>query len=158
MKKIVMTAMAAATALSISSVQAADSVDIPLTGELAKSCDISAFLNGPFDAIDMTTTDSQGAESLSVNCNYGGSASVTFESDNAGKMVSGSNEVPYKFILTGSGSPFENGVSLATAQTWNGFPAVANTDQTRGMSIQLDSAATVAGTYEDTITATVQPN
>lgn len=156
MKKIVMTSLAAAAALSISAVQAADTVQIPLTGELAKSCDISAFLNGPFDAIDMTDTAVQGAESLTVNCNYGGSASVTFESANAGEMQSGTDAVPYQFIL--SGSPFSGGVSLATAQTWNGFPTVANSNQTRSMSIQLDSTATVAGTYEDTITATVVPN
>lgn len=147
----------AASALSLAAAPAfaADSVQVPLSGTLAKACNISAFLNGPFNAIDMTSTAVQGAESLTVNCNYGGSASVTFTSANSGSM-NGPANIPYQFIL--SGSPFSGGVSLATPQTWTGFPAVANADQTRGMSIQLNQAATLAGTYTDTITASVTPN
>lgn len=156
MKKVIMSGFIAAAAMSVAAVQAADSVDIPLTGTLDKSCDISAFLNGPFNVLDMSSTAVQGAESLTVNCNYGGTASVEFTSANAGNMESGANQVPYKFIL--SGSPFSGGVSLASPQTWNAFPAVLNADQTRGMSVQLDTAATVAGTYTDIITAQVQPN
>ena len=131
-------------------------VDLPLEGVLPKACDISAFINGPFDAIDMESTANQGAESVSVNCNYGGSASVQFSSANSGEMVSGSNGVPYLFSL--SGSPLSGGVALTTPVTWNGFPATTNTNQTRGASITLTTAATVAGTYTDTITATVTPN
>ncbi len=143
-------------ALSISAASAATSVDINLEGILEKECDISAFVNGPFPALDMTTTSVQGSESVTVNCNYGGSASVEFASANSGSMVSGGDSVPYTFYL--SGSPFSGGVSLATPQTWNGFPTVANSDQTRGMSVSLNTPATVPGTYTDTITATVTPN
>ncbi|GAB3546610.1 hypothetical protein GCM10027343_24640 [Noviherbaspirillum agri] len=158
-------ALLAACALAAGAAQAqtapgtvgpAASVEIPLSGTLPKACTLEAYLNGPFHELNMTSTAVQGAESLSVNCNYGGSATVTFSSANGGKLQSGGNEVSYMFIL--SGSPFSTGVSLATAQTWSSFPAVANANQTRSMSIQLDAAASVAGTYTDTITASVTPN
>ncbi len=155
MRKLLLSGLAALT-FGAAPVMAATSVDIPLTGVLPKACDISAFLNGPFDVLDMTSTAVQGAESLTVNCNYGGSASVMFTSANAGALNSGANSVPYNLIV--SGSPFSGGVSLATPQTWTGFPAVANANQTRSLSIQLTSAATSAGTYTDTITAAVTPN
>lgn len=147
---------AALALIATGNAYAANYVNIPLSGELCKVCNISAFLNGPFDDLDMTTTAIQGSESLTVNCNYGGSASVEFVSANAGEMVSNGDSVEYLFYLTGS--PFSGGVSLSSPQTWNGFPAVANANQTRGMSVSLVSAATVAGTYTDTITATVTPN
>lgn len=156
MKKILVAA-ALAACMSAPAV-ASDTVNVPLSGTLNRACNISAFLDGPFNALNMTSTSPQGAESLTVNCNYGGSASVTFTSANSGKLKSGSNEVAYNFILSGSGSPFSGGVSLASPQTWAGFPAVANANQTRGMSVQLLAAATIAGTYTDVITATVTPN
>ena len=155
MKKFLIAATAASTMFAAPAF-AQDSEDIILSGTLAKDCGISAFVDGPFNALDLTSTAVQGKESVSINCNYGGSASVRFESANAGSLNSGSNSVDYDFFL--SGSPFSGGVSLATPQTWNGFPATAGTDQSRSMSVQLASAATVAGTYTDTITATVTPN
>jgi spore coat protein U-like protein len=155
MRKFVLGGVAA-LAFGAPASMAATSVDIPLSGVLSKACEISAFLNGPFDALDLTSTAVQGAESLTVNCNYGGSASVTFTSVNAGALASGANTVPYNLVV--SGSPFSGGVSLATPQTWAGFPAVANANQTRSLSIQLANAASVAGTYTDTITAAVTPN
>lgn len=158
MKKHLTLALLAAGAFVGGAAQAADSVTIPLEGTLPKVCNVSAYLNGPFNALAMDSTAVQGAESLTANCNYGGSLSVKFESANAGVMKNETtgDTVPYSFIL--SGSPFSTGVSLATAQTWSGFPAVVNSDQTRGMSVKLDAAATVAGTYKDTITASVAPN
>ena len=144
------------SSLLVAPALAQTTVAIPLNGVLPKACNISAFLNGPFNALDMTSTAVQGSESLTVNCNYGGSASVQFTSANAGQMKSGPNGVGYNLIV--SGSPFSGGVSLATPQTWNGFPAVANSNQTRSLSVQLLAAATVAGTYADTITAAVTPN
>lgn len=149
-------AVVLASSFGMANAAPSTSVEVPLNGTLPKACGVSAFLNGPFDALDMATTVVQGAESLTVNCNYGGSSSVEFTSANAGNMNSGSNQVPYKLIL--SGSPFSGGVSLATAQVWNGFPAVTNADQTRSMSVQLDTIATVAGDYSDTITVSVAPN
>lgn len=148
----------AVLAMSVGVANADTSVEVPLSGTLPKECGVSAFVNGPFDDLDMTTTSSQGAESVTVNCNYGGSAAVTFASANGGNMVSGSNQVPYKLIVSGSGSPFSSGVSLASSQTWNGWPTVANADQTRSLTVQLDTPATVAGTYSDAITVSVAPN
>ena len=156
MKKLIM-AVIASTAFA-SPALASTSVEIPLSGTLAKSCTISAFLNGPFNALDMSSTAVQGAESLTGLCNYGGSATVTLSSLNAGKLKSGANEVAYKMIVSGSGSAWSAGQSLATPQTIPGFPAVANAAQTRGLSVQLDAVATIAGTYTDTVTASITPN
>jgi hypothetical protein len=104
----------------------------------------------------MTSTAVQGSESVSAICNYGGSATVSFASANLGNMKSGTNLVPYKLLV--SGSPFATGVSLSSPQSITGWPAVANAVQTRSLSVQLDTAATIAGTYTDTITASVTPN
>lgn len=154
MKKLF--ACSAALLLAHGTAFADTSVEIPLSGTLPKACDISTYLNGPFDDLDMTSTAVQGKESVTLNCNYGGSAIVDFSSANAGAMVSNGDSVNYLFYL--SGSPFSSGVSLSTQQTWAGFPTEANADQTRSMSVSLVTPATVAGTYTDTITATVTPN
>ena len=142
-------------ALGVSPAAAQTSVQLPLSGTLAKECAISAVLNGPFDALDLTDLTEQGAESISVNCNYGGTASVELASDNAGELRSGANGVAYTVSISGN---LLNDASLATPQTITNWPATATTDQTRGISIKLANAATFAGTYTDTITATVTPN
>lgn len=148
-------AILAAAVLTAGAAQAATSVPIPLSGELAKACEVTAFLNGPFDNLDMSSTALQGAESLSPICNYGGTLSVTFTSANLGSLQSGANSVPY--TLTVSGGLLSN-ASLATPQTIANWPAVANAVQTRSMSVTLGNAATIAGIYTDTITASVTPN
>ena len=154
MKRFAFAAIAAS--MIAAPVMAQDSVVIPLSGELEKDCNISAFLNGPFDVLNMESTAVQGGESVTINCNYGGTASVEFASANGGTMDSGANSVPYNFLL--AGTSLSGGVSLASPQTVTNFPATVNTDQSRTMSVQLTSAATVAGIYTDTITATVTPN
>lgn len=164
MKKILFAAAAATvafaspalaqTAANPITVGPATSIDIPLSGTVAKACTVSAYLNGPFSELNMTSTASQGSESLSVGCNYAGSASVTFNSANLGAMKSGANSVPYTFSV----SNYLSDVSLASPQTvsWNVVspPGV----QTKSMSVKLTNAATVAGTYTDTITIAVTPN
>ena len=154
MKKFLIAATAASTMFAAPAF-AQDSVDIELSGTLAKACGISAIVNGPFDVLDMTSTAVQGAESVTVSCNYGGTASVAFESANGGSLDSGSNSVDYTFFL--SGSSLSGGVSLAAPAVVNNYPT-AGGNVSRSMSVQLASAATVAGTYTDTITATVTPN
>jgi hypothetical protein len=154
MKKMILAAVASMAVAAPA--YAGTSVDLPLSGTLAKRCSISAYLNGPFNALNMESTAVQGAESVTGNCNYGGSATVTFTSANSGNLKSGTNQVPYKLIV--SGSPFSSGVSLASPQAITGWPSVANADQTRSVSVSLDNIATVAGTYTDTITASIQPN
>jgi spore coat protein U-like protein len=161
MKKLILAAVASMAVATPAVAAGPTSVEIPISGTLAKRCSISAYLNGPFNALDMESTAAQGSESLTGNCNYGGSATVTFSSANAGSMVSGANSVPYKLRVTGTGTPADwssTGKSLATPQQITGFPAVANANQTRGLAIILDNIATVAGTYADTITASIQPN
>lgn len=136
---------------------ASPSINVPISGVLPKACQISSFVNGPLNAINLSSTTVQGAESATVTCNYGGSATVAISSANGGalKRSGGSETIAYNFFL--SGSPFSSGVSLASTQTWTGWPAVVG-DQTRSYSVQLASAAVVAGTYEDTLTFTVTPN
>jgi spore coat protein U-like protein len=155
MKRI---SVAAALAACIAAPAAAsDTVNIPLSGTLAKACTISAFLNGPFDALDLTSTAVQGSESLTTNCNYGGANLVTFTSANGGKLKSaGGQEVGYEF-----GIPSANFALVqltAPTQIAYGSGAPANTNFTRSMQVRLMAAATVAGTYTDTVTATVTPN
>jgi len=166
MKKIILAAVAASTMFAAPAFAQSNptsapngSIEIPLSGTLAKRCIVSAFLNGPFDALNLESTAVQGAESLSSSCNYAGQSTVTFSSANNGALKSGDIAIPYKFYL--SGSPLSGGVSLSSPQVWSAFPSggtAPNTTGTRSMSVQLDSIATVAGTYTDTITVAVQPN
>jgi spore coat protein U-like protein len=155
MKKL-LAASAMVIGLSIASPAfAADSATLDLEGELSRECEISTFQNnGDLTDIDMTSTAQTPADSVTINCNYGGTASVEFASANAGNMVSGPNSVPYTAFLSGGFGSF----SLATPHTVSNFPAVAGADQTRGFSIALDTPATVPGEYTDTVTATVTPN
>ena len=162
MNKNVIRALFAASLLTAGIAQAANtSVEIPLQGVLPKECSVTAFLNGPFDALDMKSTAIQGAESLSPVCNYGGTLSVTFSSANSGSLQPTGNDgdrlaqIPYTFSVSGTSL---NNVSLRSPQTVSNWPAIANAVQTRSMSVTLGRAATIAGTYTDTITATVAPN
>lgn len=157
--KIALLAAVAATVGFAAPAAADTSVSIPLSGNLAKRCSISAFLNGPFDALNLESLAVQGAESVTGNCNYGGSATVSFASANLGNLKSSDgNLVPYKFIVSGSGADWNAGKSLATPQAVTGFPAVANANQTRSMSVALTAIATIAGTYTDVVTASITPN
>jgi spore coat protein U-like protein len=156
MRKLMLGGLAA-LAFGAMPAAAGTSVDIPLSGVLPKACDISAYLNGPFDALDLTSTSVQGAESLTTNCNYGGSNTVTFTSANAGKLKSsGGQEVTYELSMSG-GVLSPTVLSTPTPITF-GSGSPANANFTRSMSVRLQTAAAVAGTYTDTITAVVTPN
>lgn len=132
-----------------------DTVTIQLEGELEKRCTIGAFVNGPFNAIDMESTAQQGAESLTVNCNYGGSADIEFSSASGGNLVSGTNSVGYQLAVSG-GVLAPTQLTSAATGTFSGFSANANAS--RSMSVTLLAPATVAGVYTDTLTAVVTPN
>lgn len=158
MNKIAIRALLAASVFVAGAAQAANSVQIPLQGVLPKSCDVSAYLNGPFNALEMTSTAVQGAESITASCNYSGTLTVTLSSANAGKMKSADHsraEVPYGVTISGG---LLSDASLATPQVINSWPAVALKDQTRSISVKLANAAVFAGTYTDTITVAVAPN
>lgn len=154
MKKLMIAALVAAAATGSASAQT--SVNIPLSGTLAKSCSISAFLNGPFDALNLTDTAVQGAESLTTNCNYDGANTVTFTSANGGFLKAGNNSIGYEFGLPSANIPLAQLTTPRAVAYGSGAPA--GTNFTRSMQVRLLSAATVAGTYTDTITATVTPN
>lgn len=158
MNKNAIRALLAATLLTAGAAQAGASTQIQLQGTLPKSCEVTAFVNGPFDALNMSSTAIQGAESLSPVCNYGGTLSVTFNSANQGVMKTAANggaSVPYSLTVSGG---LLNNASLATPQTVSNWPAVVNAAQTRSLSVTLGAAATVAGSYTDTITVSVAPN
>jgi spore coat protein U-like protein len=155
MKKLLIAAAVAALATGSASAQS-NSVSIPLSGTLAKSCSISAFLNGPFDALDLTSTGVQGAESLSTSCNYDGANNVTFTSANNGVLKSGNNTLAYEFGIPSANIPLA--ALTAPRSVAYGAGAPAGSTFTRSMVVRLPAAATIAGTYTDTITATVTPN
>ncbi|QHL90519.1 fimbrial major subunit CsuA/B family protein [Sphingomonas changnyeongensis] len=154
MKKLLIAA--AVAALATGSASAQTSVNIPLSGTLAKSCTISAFLNGPFDALDLTSTNVQGAESLTTSCNYDGANQVTFTSQNNGVLKSGNNTLAYEFGIPSANIPLAGLTAPRSVTYGSGAPAGSNF--TRSMVVRLPAAATIAGTYTDTIVATVTPN
>jgi hypothetical protein len=158
MKKLLLAAVASAfvatPALAQSTPGPATSIDIPLSGTLAKRCTLSANLNGPFHVLNLESTEKQGGESLSGDCNYSGTATVALSSLNGGNLKSGTNLVPYKLQFSGLGADWDAGKSLAGGQTISNFVV----DGTRTMSVKLDNIATVAGTYTDVITAAITPN
>lgn len=162
MNKNVIRAFFAASLLTAGIAQAANtSVEIPLQGVLPKECSVTAFLNGPFDALDMKSTAIQGEESLSPVCNYAGTLTVTFTSANNGNLQTGGSDgsklmrIPYTFTISGG---LLNNASLSSPQEVTNWPASSNSAEARAMSVTLIRAATIAGTYTDTITATVAPN
>ncbi len=127
---------------------------ITLRGALTRNCDLNAVLDGPFDAIDMNSTDVQGDEILTTICNYGGTPTIEFTSLNAGVLKSGSESVPYVFIV--SGGLFTG--PLTTPATVFGWPVWPGLGDSRTLAIRLDFPAPVAGVYSDNITAQVTPN
>lgn len=148
------------------------SASLPLSGEVAKNCIASVNPNNTnLQSLNLESTLRQNGAALRLECNYSGSASVSFSSANGGKLLSAEgNELPYLFYLGNnaqSAGALTAGVSLASPQVFNAFNTVfsgtvgappAGPDTSRSMGIALASAATIAGTYTDVITASVTPN
>ncbi|WP_205479339.1 hypothetical protein [Sphingomonas arenae] len=166
MKKLLLAAVAAgifatpaAAQTAANPITAAHSpvISVGLSGTLDKRCTVSAFLNGPFSELNLENPGVQGSESLSSKCNYPGYATLTIKSANGGKLKSGSNELGYTFSLSGG---FATDANLSSDLVITNFhnPANVNTDFTRSMSVKLANVATVAGTYQDTLTISIQPN
>lgn len=166
MKKLLLAAIATAFVATPALAQTAanpitagpgSSIDVALSGTLAKRCTVSSFLNGPFSELNLESLATQGSESLSSNCNYPGFATLTVASLNGGKLKSGNNEVPYTFSLSGG---FATDANLSSNLIISNFhnPANVNSDFTRSMSVKLGAKATVAGTYTDLLTISIQPN
>lgn len=143
-------------------------VTVPLAGALEQRCTIYTGTTPTFTNLDLESLEIQGSGSLVVSCNYTGGTTVTFTSANAGVLVSENGDVlPYGFGIDGSAnapgnSPLELIEPLVETDLFNvsadllNDPALA-TDE-RALSVQLIETAVIAGTYTDTITATVSPN
>lgn len=145
------------------------SASLPLSGEVAKNCIVSVNPNNAvLQNLDLEITTRQNGAPLRLECNYAGSATVSFSSLKGGKLVSAEgNELPYLFYLGGGANGagvLSTGVSLASPQVFSAFNTVFSNGlppaeiTTRSMGIALASAATIAGTYTDVITASVTPN
>lgn len=135
---------------------ASNSVSVQLGGELPKNCSVTAENNNSMTQLDMTSTAPQGGERITAACNYIGTLKVEVSSLNSGKLATSQNggaQVPYTVSVPG----YAGGVSLAspvTLPSWNtGLSA-----QSAVFNVRLANAATVAGTYADTITVKVTPN
>jgi len=159
MKKLLLSTAALLT-VGISGAQAdpsTDSAQLTLAGEMAKACTISTFQNnGDLTDLDLTVTTESNADSISVTCNFGGATEVELSSANAGELVSGSNSIPYTASVTGG---LMTDQSLASPFSIPNWPVTLGTPQTRSFKVKLSPPAVVpAGTYEDTVTATVYAN
>lgn len=150
MKKVLLATAAVAFAAPAF---AQNTVEIPVGGELARDCTIGAFVNDVND-LDMTSLAESNADSISVNCNYGGTASVELASANNG-VLTGPENIGYTISVSGG---LASGVQLTSPLDITNWPATLNSDQTRSLRVTLLQVATIAGTYADTITATVSPN
>ena len=142
---------------------------LPLQGEIARRCVISTNPNNVnLQNLNLESTLRQNGSNLRLECNYAGSATVSFASANGGKLKSADgNELSYLFYLgtnaNGAGA-LTAGVSLASNQSFGAFNTVYSDGippaelTTRAMGIALTQVATIAGTYTDVITASVTPN
>ncbi|WP_193165748.1 hypothetical protein [Microbulbifer hainanensis] len=155
MKKLFVVGTAAAL-MPMGNAYADTSVQIPLSGTLMKTCDVIQNLDGPFDNLNMSTTSEQGNEQVIPTCNYAGTVTLTFTSLNGGFLVSGSNMVAYNLIVDGGLlAPTQLTIPAVVAVWPHPVPDIG---VPRNIRVALLSAATVAGTYTDTITASVTPN
>lgn len=161
------TASTAASAQGVAA-DASTKATIEAAGTLEKRCTIYTGVTPTFTNLDLESPDVQGSGSLVVSCNYTGSTEVTFTSANAGVLKSDNGDtLPYGFAIDGSAnasgnSPLQLTEPLVEPDLFNvnadllNNPALA-TDE-RALSVQLLDTAVIAGTYTDTITASLVPN
>lgn len=143
----------ASAALVVFAAPASADVDINLSGTIAESCSIGAAGASEVSTfpINLTnTTAFQETETLQVVCNFGGQASVTLTSNNSGELTNQFGDFVTYNVSTPTGS--RTGSSIASPVTY----AVA-TGSTHVVYVKVNEAATRAGTYTDTIVATVSP-
>lgn len=154
MKKTLMAAVAV-LAFGAFDAKADTSVQLTMNGSMPQACEIEQYGDFRLQGLDLESTAQTSAASISLDCNYQGTASVEFSSANNGALVSGNNSIPYTASLSGG---LLNDVSLATPQTATGFPTSVGR-VSRGFSITLNPPAVVpAGAYEDVVTAVVTTN
>ena len=150
-------AVAALAALPVLGAHAQTSVQVPLSGTLAKRCTIAVAANATASALNLGSTAAQSVGTLSFACNYAGSPGLSVSSLNAGQLVSTDPQNPASLPYTVTIGSLLSNVSLATPATPT-VTTAANATVDSGVSIALTTAALVAGLYQDTITATITPN
>jgi len=143
---------------------ASSSLNFDIIGKVEKACHVRAFLDGPFDDIDLSAGAvgvTQGAESVAFICNYAGGAMVTYSSLNAGVLENqDDNSFTVDYTMSGTGG---SGLAFADEELDTDVvlkfvsPGILD-DQGSGLSIKTKEAGTAAGTYSDTITVTIEVN
>lgn len=163
--------LGAASTAAIAQGVAADAsteATIQAAGSLDRRCTIYTGVTPTFTNLDLESLAVQGSGSLVVSCNYTGGTEVTFTSANAGVLKNENGDtVRYGFAIDGSAnasgnSPLELIEPLVEPDLFNvsadllNDPALAIDE--RALSVQLLETAVIAGTYTDTITASLVPN
>jgi len=154
---IAIAALVAAPLLATAQSLPTSSVDIPLSGMLAKRCTISVTANATASTLNLTSVAAQSVGDLSFSCNYAGSPGFSVASGNAGLLVSTDPQNPANVAYSVTIGTLLTNVALTVPATPT-VTSVANATVTAPISITLASAANVAGVYQDTITATITPN
>jgi hypothetical protein len=147
------------------------SYDINLSGTIAKQCIAVSFLgaadnapgtgeNGFGDAranpIDMSSSSAQTVAGLTAACNYSGSnALVTVSSSQNFALTSGSESVDYTLDINNNSFTNENFDRAAGTYTFNFVPPAPNDTQTSALKMTLNGTGSVAGTYTDTLTVSI---
>lgn len=140
---------------------AADTGSIQISGTLSPSCAITA---PPATTFNPALTTQQPVGSAAYQCNFIGTATLKFWSTYGGQAVMpagpGNGNVAqmrvYAFEFDGSNLG-QIGNNAATAASASRSISAANTSQSGAMTISLASAASVAGTYSDTIFMSIAP-
>jgi len=157
MKNLLAIAALAAAPLLATAQSSTSSVDVPLSGTLAKRCTIAVSANATASSLNLTSVASQSVGDLSFACNYAGTPGLTIASLNSGRLVSTDPQNPASVAYTVSVGTLLSNVALTTPAS-PAVTSVANATVVAPVSIVLANAANVAGIYQDTITATITPN
>lgn len=150
--------LALAQAVGIASTGVRTEVEIQLSGTLEKRCEI-ATIGASLTDLDLEILTAQGSGQLSVRCNYSGSPEVSVSSLYDGKLKNNTPDVDaaVAYLFTVGAADY----NLASPQLVPFDTTVSALDLTptvKNISVKLTETAIVAGTYVDTVTATVSPN
>jgi hypothetical protein len=131
-----------------------------ITGTLEQSCTVAAPANQTFNP---ASTALQQVGTVTYQCNFAGNASLKMWSQNGGQVTSPASAANNNTVQSRTYGTIFDGTPLAQLPNAATGPAIvrtvttANTAQTGVTSIQLSSAATIAGTYTDTIFVSIAP-
>lgn len=132
-----------------------------ITGKLDQMCMVTPPGDQTFNP---TVTTAQSVGSPSYQCNFTGSAKLSFWSQNGGQVISPASSnngnvaqaKAYSFSFDGNNLGQLPAAANSTAVVTRSVLA-PNTAQTGPATIQLTTAATIAGTYTDTIYVSIAP-